>query len=107
VFVDLTDEIHGFCVEPEKTYPLLEIKMLVFDFFDQHAEQVFHLFLQHKHLRDLGVGILTNNVFQLTPSHFFHYGQFLMGLLICFIYVIDFRALTIKSGHFILPQQKA
>ena len=69
LFVDEVDEVHGLVVETKETNPLFKVQVLFLHFFDDWRKQVLQLFLQLEHLRDLGIGVFTNYVFQLRPLH--------------------------------------
>lgn len=67
VFIDHIDEMHGLSAETEVTDPFFKIMMLIFNFFYQWCEKNLHLLLHHEHLRNFGVGVLADDVFELSP----------------------------------------
>jgi len=71
LLIDHVDEAHGFRIEAKQANPLFEVEMLLFYLFDKSRKNILHFFLKHKKLRNLGVWILANDVFQLRPFHFF------------------------------------
>jgi hypothetical protein len=71
VIVDHVDKVHGISIEAKVADPFFEAVMLIFHLFDKTGEEVLHILLHHEHLRDLCVGILADDVLQLTPLHLF------------------------------------
>lgn len=62
LLIDEVNEVHSLMVETEKPQPFLEVQVLFFYLFDEEGKEVLHLLLKLKHLRDLRVGVLANNV---------------------------------------------
>lgn len=69
MFIDHVDEVDGVAVEAEVADPFLETMMLLLHLPDKTCEEVLHFLLHHEHLRDLGVGILADDVLKLAPFH--------------------------------------
>ena len=71
VLVNHVNKVHGLMIKAKQTDPFFKCHVLFFHFSNQPREQGLHLFLQHEHLRDFGVGVLADNVLELTPKHLF------------------------------------
>lgn len=68
--VDHGDKVVHFLGVTKTSCPDLELDVFVFDALDHVGEEELHLILHGTELRDFGVGIFIENVFDLTPFHF-------------------------------------
>ena len=69
--VDHENEVVHFFRVAKVSGPDLELDMLLLDLFDEIGKEQLHFVLHGGELRNFGVGIFVENVFNLTPFHFF------------------------------------